>query len=242
MLRSHLRLMRFSYSIHHVPGKLLYAADTLSRASLKWKDTDPLILQKESEVESFIATITSHLPASQQQRQEYQKAQEADPVCSQVITYCKSKWPKSCADPEVKPYWIVKGNLSLHNELLLYGGRIIVPKQLQAETLWKIHTGHQGIVWCRLLVISSVWWPGISKDRAFVQRCPECMKLAPNTREPLLSTPLPQHPWERVAVDLFQLNYFSRYPEVIKLNSTTSKTVISIYFLSPRCSLCTNEW
>ena len=61
------------------------------------------------------------------------------------------------------------------------------------------------------------------------------MKLTPNPKEPLLTTPLPKHPWERVAVDLFQLNgstyllvvdYFSRYPEVIKLNTTTSKTVI----------------
>ena len=62
------------------------------------------------------------------------------------------------------------------------------------------------------------------------------MKLAPNPREPLLTTPLPNHPWERVAADLFQLNgstyllvvdYFSRYPEVIQLTSTTSKSVIS---------------
>ena len=68
VLRFHLRLMRFSYSIHHVPGKLLYAADTLSRAPLRGKDTDPLILEKESEVESFIATITSYLPATRSQQ------------------------------------------------------------------------------------------------------------------------------------------------------------------------------
>ena len=68
-----------------------------------------------------------------------------------------------------------------------------------------------------------------SQEIAFVQKCPECVKLTPNPKEPL-------HPWERVAADLFQLNgstyllvvhYFSRYPEVIKLNTTTSKTVIS---------------
>ena len=113
----------------------------------------------------------------------------------------------------------------------------MVPKQLQAGTLWKIHTGHQGIVRCRLRATSSVWWPGISKDvESFVQQCAECKKSIPNPREPLLTTPLPKHPWERVAADLFQLDgstyllvvdYFSRYPEVIKLNSTTSKTIIS---------------
>jgi len=47
----------------------------------------------------------------------------------------------------MKPYWTVRGNLTLHDELLLYGGKIVVPKQLQKKqkkTLKKIHTGHQG--------------------------------------------------------------------------------------------------
>ena len=236
VLRFRLRLMRFSYSIQHVPGKLLYTADTLSRAPLR-EDSDAQTLQRQSEVESFINTITSHLPASQQRLRVYQKAQVADPVCSRVTTYCKSEWPKSCNDPELKPYWTVRGNLSLHDELLLYGGRIVVPKQLQKETLQKIHTGHQGIVRCRLRAATSVWWPGISKElELFIQKCPECVKSIPNSREPLIPTPLPEHPWEKVAADLFQLNgltyllvvdYFSRYPEVIRLTSTTSKAVIS---------------
>ena len=237
VLKFRLRLMRFSYSIQHVPGKFLYTADTLSRALLRGKDIDPQTLEKQSEVESFIATIASHLPASQQQLLVYQKVQATHLVCSRVMAYCKSEWPRSCSDPELKHYYAVRGNLTLHNELLLYGGRTVVPKQLQAETLQKIPTGHQGIVRCQLRAVTSVWWPGISKEvEAFVQTFPECMKSAPNPRELLLSTPLPKHPWERVAADLFQLNgstyllvvdYFSRYPQVIKLNSTTSKAVIS---------------
>ena len=138
--------MRFSYSIQHVPGKLLYTADTLSRAPLRENNIDLQTLEKQSEVESFIASITSHLPASQQRLLVYQKAQATDSVYSRVITNCKSEWPKSLSDPELKLYWTVRGNLTLHNELLLYGKRIVVPKQLQAETLQKIHTGHQGIV------------------------------------------------------------------------------------------------
>ena len=52
----------------------------------------------------------------------------------------------------------------------------------------------------------------------------------------MISTPLPKHPWERVGTDLFELNgkqyiliadYYSRYPEVIRLTSTTSASVIS---------------
>ena len=41
----------------------------------------------------------------------------------------------------------------------------------------------------------------------------------------MISSKLPKHPWERIATDLFELNkqaylllvdYYSRYPEVIK--------------------------
>ena len=53
--------------------------------------------------------------------------------------------------------------------------------------------------------------------------------------EPLIPTTLPDYPWQKVASDLFQLkgvnylvvvDYFSRYPEVIKLKSTTSTAIV----------------
>ena len=54
----------------------------------------------------------------------------------------------------------------------------------------------------------------------------------------MLATPLPARPWERLGADLFHLDgvtfllivdYFSRYPEVIRLTSLTSKSVISAF-------------
>ena len=55
-------------------------------------------------------------------------------------------------------------------------------------------------------------------------------------KEPLKSTILPDYSWQVVGTDLFELNgihyfitvdYFSRYPEVIKMSHTTSLAVIS---------------
>ena len=113
--------MRFSYSIQHVPGKLLYAADTLSRAPLRGNNSDPQALEKQSDAELFIATVISHLPASQWRLQVYQTAQATDPVCSKVIVQRKSEWPKSCNDPELMPYWNVRGNLTLRDEYSFMG-------------------------------------------------------------------------------------------------------------------------
>ena len=85
-------------------------------------------------------------------------------------------------------------------------------------------------------VDTSVWWPGVSQVRQVVEQCKECAKEAPKKREPRIITPLPGYPWQMVGVDLFELNkdhyllivdYFSRYPEVIKLTLTTA-TVIKV--------------
>ena len=121
--------------------------------------------------------------------------------------------------------------MSLNDDLLLYGARIVVPKSMREDTLQKIHQGHQGIQRCCLRVKNSVWWPGVTKDiEALVKSCPECQKLATLPRQPMIKSPLPSYPWEKVASDLFELNktmyllvvdYFSRFVEIQKLTSTT---------------------
>ena len=45
----------------------------------------------------------------------------------------------------IVPYWQVRGELTLHDDLLLCGRRIVVPSSLRKETLDKIHSCHQGI-------------------------------------------------------------------------------------------------
>ena len=92
VLRFRLRMMKFDYTIQHVPGKFLYTADALSRAPIRVTPTlEEITTQKE--VEIFIDSVVQQLPASSNRLQAYQKAQYDDPICNQVITYRKGTWP-----------------------------------------------------------------------------------------------------------------------------------------------------
>ena len=85
---------------------------------------------------------------------------------------------------------------------------------------------------------TSIWWPGITQQiKDTITNCKQCAALSTNPREPLIPSTLPQFPWQIVGADIFQLedtryllvvDYYSRYPEVIKLSSTTSSAVITI--------------
>ena len=235
ILRFRLRMDRFTYTIRHVPGKELYTADTLSRAPLPHTGDSK---EGEDLAELLVETVTNHLPVSRDRLKVYRQAQHTDPVCSTLMKYCASSWPeRHRLAPGTKPYWPARGELTLGEELLLYNGRIVVPSTMQEETLRKLHHGHQGIQRCRLRANTAVWWPGISrKIEDLVSRCKVCCREALPQREPLRTSPLPDHPWQKVATDLFELkgvtyliivDYFSRFPELIQLKTTTSRSVIS---------------
>ena len=113
----------------------------------------------------------------------------------------------------------------------------MIPESLQKEVLHKLHEGHQGITRCRSRAQISVWWPGLTQElKSFIQQCPECARDYRPNKEPLIPSNFPDYPWQQVAADFFQLkgsdyivivDYFSRYPEVYKLTSTTSKSIIT---------------
>ena len=233
VLRFRLHLDRFNYSIKHVPGKHLYTADTLSRSPLTSTEGSSDL---EELAELAAAATVAHLPASTERLETYRREQKVDPTCLIVRRYCQTGWPEQGSmDPLAKPFWEKKGELTVSQELLLCGTRIVVPASLREETMVKLHQGHQGVQRSRLRANTSVWWPGISNEIVrYVKNCSECSRDAKPNKEPLIPTPLPDHPWQKVGSDLLTLDgstyllvvdYFSRYPEVIQLRKTTTQSV-----------------
>ena len=124
ILRFRLHLSRFDYSISHVPGKLLYTADTLSRAPI----TSSSDCFDNMDMESFLHVIASSLPVNPDRLEVYCQAQKADPICSQIIAYCNQGWPsRHRIEEKYRSYWKVRSELSIVDDLLLFGTCIVVP-------------------------------------------------------------------------------------------------------------------
>ena len=191
VLRFRLRLARFDYVVSHVPGKELYIADTLSRAPTGEADGRT---QLQEVTEAYVREVAiSSLPATSKTLDEYRRAQQQDPVCSTIVQFCRSGWPKakSSVDSDLQPYWKVRDYLTVCEDLLLYRSRIVVPKSMQRMTMEKIHTGHQGVERCCWRARTSVWWPGVTHQIThMVQQCTTCAKEARQRKEPMLPTKL----------------------------------------------------
>lgn len=203
---------------------------------LPLSETSPTDLDLQEDVEAFIGAVTSQ--HEEKDLEDYRVEQEKDPVCLRVMQICTSEWPsKKELHTDLIPYWKVRNHLSVYSGILLYDDRIVVPSKLRASVLQRLHEGHQGKERCRARLRVSVWWPKANQQLSdLVDQCDECAKVATKRREPLLSTRLPQYPWQSIATDLFELNkrtyvvvvdYYSRFPEVIELKSTTSTAVIT---------------
>ena len=232
--RYRLRMMRFHFTISHVPGKQLTIADTLSRAPSDSPSTTDHTFEQESQI--FVNAIIQSLPATKERLQQIKESQKRDATCIQLKQYCQFGWPEVFSK-DIQPFQSVAAELSVENELLLKESRIVIPTELRSEMLDKLHEGRLGITKSRARARQSVWWPGISQHLAEkVKNCVECTENQIQRSEPMLPTPLPELPWQKVGTDLFQwknshylimVDYYSRYIELSKLNQLTADTIIT---------------
>ena len=236
VLRFRLRLLRYDFSIVHIPGKDHIIADALSRSpSSCVLSMDEVTLLDEAEY--YVNETLAYLPASDARLEEIRKHQAADPTCQALFQYVRSSWPDQRLLPDsLKIYFSKRAFITVADGLLLHGSRLVIPQSLRHQVLEQLHTGHLGITKCRDRAKQSVWWPGLSTQLAdFVSKCQICVRDKGTSTEPLISTDVPELPWQRVAADFMKFNgsqylvlvdYYSRFVELARMSSTTATSVI----------------
>ena len=118
------------------------------------------------------------------------------------------------------------------------GLKLTIPENLRKEMLTLIHETHLGIVKCKIRAREFMYWSGMISDiQNIVEKCEICAvnNTKTNNKEPMIASELP---FSKLAADLFQykgehylltVDYFSKWPEIDKLDELSSSNVICYF-------------
>ena len=93
--------------------------------------------------------------------------------------------------------------LSVHEEIIMRGERIIVPKKLRGDVIKAAHVGHPGKDRMLKQLRASTWWPGMTKDvKEYEMSCIGCSaSRAVNSTPPMTIREIPERPWQHLSAD-----------------------------------------
>ena len=228
-------LQKYDFSVEYVPGKKMICSDTMSRAALNNTTTDLSPAQTESQVHSIMASI----PVSDTKLDLIKEETAKDHQLQTVVSYVNDGWPhrKSDVTQIAKPFFNVKHELSVINDVLMKGTRIVIPNSLQAHIKEVLHTGHLGIERTKSNARQTIFWPGIDKTITdMVTNCNACQIYRnKQQKESLIPHHVPTEVWSKVGIDLFTclnrnylviIDYTTKFFETLQLLDTRSSTVI----------------
>ncbi|KAL7882928.1 hypothetical protein SRHO_G00005860 [Serrasalmus rhombeus] len=235
-----IKLQRYTLNVSYIPGKFMYTADTLSRAvDLK----APSSHTTAEEVQVYVSMVTLSLPVVDAKMQLNREETEKDQILKQlklvILTGCLQVKQQCVSD--IQEYWNCRAELTVVNDVVYKGSKIVMPKSLRKLMLQKVHEGHLGMEKCKRMACEVMFWPRINQDISdLVSSCQTCLKYQPrNPSEPLMPHPVLQRPYQKLGADLFTCNnkdflivtdYYSLYPEVCGLTSIIAENVISQFF------------
>lgn len=234
------RLLCFNYDIVYRPGSQNYTADCLSRLPLPvLSDSVPDV---EPEMVAQIAATLSSLPVA-----EFDFACSSCPELSALRLQIESGWPPSAKSVSsiLTPYYRIRDELSVIDDYVLRGSRLIAPLSLRHTLITLAHESHQGIVRTKQRLRDLYWWPQMdSQVQSCIASCVLCQandKTAFTRPGPLQPVPLPDGPWKKLGLDIVGpfdtaisackfavtlTDYYSKWPELAFSHTATTVDVI----------------
>ncbi|UYV75474.1 K02A2.6-like [Cordylochernes scorpioides] len=231
--RLSLYLLNYQFELKFIPGKSMIPADTLSRHFL------PQEQMEDKELDLCSQTFVLNVEIKDQRLTRLQEDTLNDKECCLLKQYILTGWPlhKKNLPSNFKPYWEFKEELHEWQNLICRGNKLLIPKTQRSDILKILHASHQGINNTIALAKGFIYWPGMNKEiEELINNCSICQQTSrANLKEPLLPHQAPEYPWQKVGIDIFQIesskyllivDYFSKYPEIYQLQDMTTDTII----------------
>ncbi|UYV77328.1 K02A2.6-like [Cordylochernes scorpioides] len=230
--RLSLYLLNYQFDLKFIPGKSMIPADTLTRHFLHQEQME------DKELDLCTQTFVLNVEIEDQRLTRLQKDTLNDKECCLLKQYILTGWPLHKNLPSnLKPYWEFKEELHEWQNLICRGIKFLIPKTQKSEILKILHASHQGRNNTIALAKGFIYWPGMNKEiKELINNCSICQQTSKaNLKEPMLPHQAPDYPWQKVGIDIFQIesvryllivDCFSKYPEIYQLQDLTTDTII----------------
>lgn len=234
--RLRISLQSYEFELRYKPGKFLYISDALSRASHQDKEFEIIENNAEAQVD-----LIAYQNVSPKRFEEIKVESERDESLQELRKVITEGWPDSKKElkESVKPFWKVRDELVINQDMIFRGNQIVIPKNLRKGIIEALHYNHGGREKTIWRARETVYWPLINKEiDDVVKDCATCLTYGKNQqKEPLINeNEIPDRPWQIVAGDFFTfegeqylllVDSYSKFPELINFgNNTTNKKVV----------------
>ena len=239
LARWSLMLSQYDYTIEYRSTKQHGNADALSRLPV-----GPDLSFDGEEGDNDVDTVcTIRVINSQLQphsRNQLKDATNRDPVLSEVKRYVREGWPQKIDTPDVQEFKKYAASLSVTDDCLINGNRVVIPEAMQPQILDILHLGHFGMQRMKQLARSAVYWPHI--DSQIEDTCKGCVSCAEHQNKPPKPANhpwmMPEKPWSRIHVDhainfmgnnwLIVTDAYSKYPCIHQTSSTSTQATTAL--------------
>ena len=175
-------LSGYNYTLRYRPGYQNSNADCMSRLPIE----DPDDVSKENYI---CMTSLARAPVT---ADEVKTQTRRDPVLSRVLELIRNGWEEGEYDTEaMKAYFQRRTEISIQDDCLLWGYRVIIHASLRKQCLDELLEAHPGICRMKALARSHIWWPNM--DAAIEETTKACESCRMHQNQPARA---PIHPWE----------------------------------------------
>ena len=85
-----------------------------------------------------------------------------DPILARVKQLTLFGWPQYLKEEDLQPYFQRRTELSVDQDCVLWGTRVVIPASLRPTLLLDLHSEHMGIVRMKAMARQYLWWPKLN--------------------------------------------------------------------------------